>query len=126
MRMVCPVRWFKSRSRPSTIFEFSVSRLPVGSSASKKRRTIHDSASDGDALLFTAGKRARFVIEASLDPQQPDDLFELGIALVAAPRDVACDLNILGRRERRQQVIFLKDKSDSWSCADSCAPHRSF
>ena len=52
IRIVCPSRSLRSRITSSTAFEFSLSRFPVGSSASRIAGQIHDRTGDRHALLL--------------------------------------------------------------------------
>ena len=91
----------------------SLSRLPVGSSASSSAGRLAIAPRDGDALAFAAGQQRRAVPGALGEP----DLVEQGFRAPDARRRVALDaehrqLDILGRGQGRQQVKRLEHHAD--------------
>ena len=92
-----------------------LSRLPVGSSASNKRRLVDQRAGDGHALLLPAGKLVGMMIGALARPT-------ISSACVARSRcsragDAAMhvkhrQLDIFQRGRAREQIEALENKAD--------------
>ena len=94
----------------SGVFGIEISRGLVGQ---KQRGLIDQRARDGHALLFASGKSARLVVQAFLDTEQRRISLEVRIHRRSTmARDIARDLDVIGRAERRQQIIFLKHEAD--------------
>ena len=64
---------------------FSVSRLPVGSSARISAGLADDGAGDGGALLLAAGELVRIVAGAVGDADPVHRRLDPGLAVLAAP-----------------------------------------
>jgi hypothetical protein len=109
MRIVWPIRLFRSRSTFNTLSDVLVSRFPVGSSASSIE-VVHNRAGDRHALLFAARQRPRLVVEAVSDAEQSEDLAELSVQLERFAGDMARDGDVVVGGEGRQQVVLLETK----------------
>ena len=106
-------RWIWS-SRSMTCRPVVLSRLPVGSSASRIGGSFGERARDGDALLFAARELRRIVMatagQADFGEQRLRPSRRVGRA-----GDLHRDEHVLERGERWQQMEELKDEPDS-SC----------
>ena len=52
-------------------------------------------------------------MQPPLEPQQSQNLIELRIERPFLVGDVASDLDVIGRGQRRQQIIFLEHEADA-------------
>ena len=111
---VMPCSRLRRRMIPMISAELVESRLPVGSSASRIARLVHQGAGDGDALLLAAGELARTVMLA-VRPVRPSPAASGRACAPVAPRQCRVkqrQLDILQRGGARQQVEVLKDEAD--------------
>ena len=93
--------------------EVRLSRFPVGSSAKQNRRTIHQSARDGDALLLSSGQLRREVQRAISQTDQLQRIHgPLGSFLFADLRIECRKLDILQRSCAREKIESLKDETN--------------
>ncbi len=89
---------FKSNKRSVMRCPVAVSKLPVGSSANRTCRMRHESARNGDALLFAAGQLLRIVRH----PRRQPHLRERGrgrLARVAPAAEFQRQHDIFDRRQ---------------------------
>ena len=90
------------------------SRFPVGSSAQDDRRVVQQRAGNGDPLLFAARKCPRAVIGAFFELHEREQFVD-ALTEFAHWRAVNehRQRDVLARRERRKQVVFLEDDADA-------------
>ena len=98
------------------------SRSPVGSSPQQQRRIRHDGARDADPLLLAARELPRIVLRAVLEAHDRERRRHVAPP-VGAPqrREQQRQLDVLLRRQHRQQVVELEDEADV-AGAPACQP----
>ena len=86
----------------------------MGSSASSTLRAVGHRPGDGHALLLAAGELRRPVLDALAQPERFSRRLAraLGFARGCRPAIICGSIDILQRRELRQQMMELIDEAD--------------
>ncbi len=111
---VTPSSRFRSPSSDSTAAPLAESRLPVGSSATTSSGVVDQGARDRAALQFSAGQLMRIVrqtVAESDASRERGGPFQRGCRRAAVEQQRQRD--VLGERQRRQQVEELEDEADA-------------
>src|SRR5437588_9219007 len=78
---------------------------------------IHQRPRDRHPLLFAARERSRFMMQASGDTEESEQLFKREIAIMAVfsgyfpASNVTRDCDVVRGGERRQKIVFLKNEA---------------
>ena len=108
-----PVFRTTSSSIAKTRPEVSVSRLPVGSSASSSARAVGQRPRDGDPLLLAAGKLGRPVVEPVRETHRAEERARpLGCGGAIGAGGTLRQRHVLQRGELGQEVVELIDEAD--------------
>ena len=104
--MILLIQFMQKRHHLFTGFFIQVSRRFI---AKQHLGIVDERPGNGNPLLLSAGKLSRIMLEPIHNAQPLGDLFKLCRLMLGQP---CRKLNILLRRQLRQQVIKLKHKSN--------------